>query len=93
MDMDEESFIKAWNTYKDTSSRRLAEEKGIAPTSAQVAEFAAASAQTSGDEKAFDQILAKAILFPVAACSSWAQFISCSRKYYNQNLKLDFDEI
>ena len=56
MDMDEESFIKAWNTYKDTSSRRLAEEKGIAPTSAQVAEFAAASAQKSGDEKAASEL-------------------------------------
>ena len=40
-------------------------------------------------EKAFDQILAKAILFPVAACASWAQFISCARNYYNQNLKLE----
>ena len=40
-------------------------------------------------EKAFDQILAKAILFPIAACASWARFISCTRNYYNKNSQLE----
>lgn len=40
-------------------------------------------------EKAFDQIAAKAILYPLATFASWAKFITTSRDYYKRHIKLE----
>ena len=55
MDMDEETFIKAWNSYKDTPEAVLAKELDVQPTSAQVAQIAAQKAP-EGKKAPFEDV-------------------------------------
>ena len=51
MDMDEDTFIKAWNSYKDSPEAMLAKELDVQPTSAQVAQIGAMKAPASEKAK------------------------------------------